>query len=103
MAEKRERSTAIATRTERQVKRPRQFRVLLHNDDYTTMDFVVEVLERYFDKPPAEANRIMLEVHFAGVGCAGIYPREVAETKVAQVADEAQRQEMPLLVTAEPE
>jgi ATP-dependent Clp protease adaptor protein ClpS len=84
-------------------QRPRLFKVLLHNDDYTTTDFVVDVLVRYFNKPPAEATRVMLQVHYGGIGIAGVYPREIAETKVTQVTEEAEKQQMPLLVTMEPE
>ncbi len=93
----------LTTRSETRTERPRRFRVLLHNDDYTTMEFVVEVLLRYFDKSPEEATRLMLQVHQQGVAVAGVYPREIAETKVAEVTDEARQHEMPLLVTAEPE
>jgi len=93
----------LATEERRKVKRPRRFRVLLHNDDYTSMDFVVHVLAKHFRKPPAEATQIMLEVHFKGVGTAGVYPREIAETKVAEVMDEARENGMPLQLTIEPE
>ena len=95
--------TEILVEEEKKTKRPRMFRVLLHNDDYTTMEFVVEVLIRFFDRSVEEATHIMLQVHRGGVGVAGIYPRSIAETKVMQVSSEAERQEMPLLVTAEPE
>jgi ATP-dependent Clp protease adaptor protein ClpS len=77
--------------------------VLLHNDDFTTMEFVVEVLVRFFRKGATEANRIMLEVHFRGVGTAGVYTREVAESKIAQVTEAARERGFPLLLTMEPE
>lgn len=79
------------------------YRVLLHNDDYTTMEFVVDVLVRFFRKSPTEAARIMLEVHTRGVGVAGTFTREVAETRVAQVSEAAREEGYPLLLTIEPE
>jgi ATP-dependent Clp protease adaptor protein ClpS len=84
-------------------RRPRRYRVLLHNDDYTTMEFVVDILTRHFHKPAAEAMHIMLQVHHKGVGVAGVYPRDVAETKIAEVMEEARASGMPLQLTAEPE
>ncbi len=79
------------------------WRVLLHNDDYTTMDFVIHVLVAYFHKSTAEATHIMLQVHRKGIGVAGTYTRDVAETKVELVTQEARSQGMPLMVSAEPE
>ena len=80
---------------------PQRWKVLLHNDDYTTMDFVVYVLMKFFHKSPPEATHIMLHVHKKGFGVAGVYSRDVAETKVAQVTAEARANEMPLLTTTE--
>jgi ATP-dependent Clp protease adaptor protein ClpS len=93
----------VATAAKPKSKRPRRFRVLLHNDDFTTMEFVVQVLAEHFEKPPAEATQIMLQVHHKGVGVAGVYPRDVAETKIAEVTASARAQGMPLLLTLEPE
>ncbi len=95
-----ETDTAVATR--RRLQRPRRYQVVFHNDDYTTMEFVVAMLMKHFRKPPAEAMHIMLLVHHKGAGVAGVYSRDVAETKVAEVTAEAREQGMPLLVTAEP-
>ena len=83
--------------------RPPLYRVLFHNDDFTTMEFVVDALVRHFRKSPTEATRVMLEVHSLGVGVAGSYTREVAETKVALVTEEAREEGFPLLLTIEPE
>lgn len=80
---------------------PGMFLVILHNDDYTTMEFVVYILERVFHKSETDANRIMLEVHQKGRGVCGIYPFEVAETKVSQVEKMAQREGFPLKCTLE--
>ncbi|AWN24196.1 ATP-dependent Clp protease adapter ClpS [Deinococcus irradiatisoli] len=93
--------TQILERSETQ--RPRLYRVLLLNDDYTPMEFVVMVLERYFRKSAGDAEMIMLAVHRKGQGVAGVYTREVAETKVAQVTQHARSEGYPLRVVAEPE
>lgn len=82
---------------------PRRYKVLFHNDDYTTMEFVVEVLKKFFHKNDTEAVFIMLKVHRTGSGVAGVYTRDVAETKVSEVMKYARENGMPLLVTAEPE
>jgi len=84
-------------------KKPSLYRVLLLNDDYTPMEFVVYVLERFFQKSQEEATTIMLHVHQNGVGMCGVYTYEVAETKVAQVLDLARRHEHPLQCTMEKE
>lgn len=88
---------------EERVETPRMWRVLLHNDDYTTQEFVVWVLETVFHLPPAEARTVMLHVHRSGVGVAGIYTRDVAETRARAARQLAEQHEYPLLVTAEPE
>jgi ATP-dependent Clp protease adaptor protein ClpS len=80
---------------------PSRYRVLLHNDDYTTMDFVVQVLEIVFSKPPAEAMKIMLNVHRSGIGMCGIYTAEIAETKVAMVHHLAHEHKFPLKCSME--
>lgn len=88
--------TAVITRTRTQTKKPSLYRVLLLNDDYTPMEFVVAVLQRYFNKTTDEATRIMLHVHRNGVGECGVYTYEVAETKVTQVMDFARKHQHPL-------
>src|SRR2546426_3406160 len=96
-------STLTEQRQERKLQRPRLWRVLLHNDDYTTQDFVVWVLETVYHKPQAEAFTIMMSVHRTGLGIAGVYTRDVAETKVKTTKELAEGHEFPLLVTMEPE
>ena len=88
--------TAVITRTRTQTRRPGMYRVLLLNDDYTPMEFVVIVLRKYFSKGPEEATRIMLHVHQHGVGECGVFTYEVAETKVTQVMDYARKHQHPL-------
>lgn len=93
----------LALKTRPATKKPSLYRVLLLNDDYTPMEFVVEVLVRIFRKSPEEAATIMLHVHQNGVGMCGVYTYEVAETKVAQVMDAARRAQHPLQCTMEKE
>jgi ATP-dependent Clp protease adaptor protein ClpS len=88
--------TAVITKTKPQTKRPHLYRVLLLNDDYTPMEFVVHVLERFFNKDRETATRIMLHVHHHGIGECGIYTYEVAETKVTQVMDFSRKHQHPL-------
>ncbi len=88
--------TAIVTRTKPRTKRPNLYRVLLLNDDYTPMEFVVHVLQRFFNKSREDATRIMLHVHQNGVGECGVFTYEVAETKVTQVMDFARKHQHPL-------
>ena len=95
--------TAVITKTKTQTKRPNLYRVLILNDDYTPMEFVVHVLERFFGKGRDEATRIMLHVHQKGVGVCGVYTFEVAETKVTQVMDFARNHQHPLQCTMEKE
>ena len=87
---------SVATRTKTRVKKPSLYRVLLLNDDFTPMEFVVLVLERYFSKSREQATQIMLHVHNNGVGECGVFTYEVAETKVTQVMDFAQKNQHPL-------
>ena len=91
----------VATESEKKVKLPPMFKVLLHNDDYTTMEFVVQVLQSVFHKTPADATQIMLHVHRNGMGVAGVYTREVAETKVSVVDSLAREHEFPLKCSVE--
>lgn len=93
----------VLERTKQETKRPDLFKVLLLNDDYTTMEFVVEVLENIFNKAPAEAYRIMMAVHIQGKGLCGVYPHDIAETKVQTVIDLAREHGFPLKATMEPE
>jgi ATP-dependent Clp protease adaptor protein ClpS len=96
-------STLSDARSEEKLDRPRLWRVLLHNDDYTTQDFVVWILETIFQKARGEAVAIMLSVHRSGLGLAGVYTHDVAETKLKAAQARAEEHEFPLLVTMEPE
>lgn len=93
--------TATVTRTERKLQQPKMYKVLLHNDDYTTMEFVVFVLQSIFRRGEAEAIQIMLHVHRSGLGVAGVYTKEVAETRVAEVHELAKEHEYPLRCSME--
>ena len=84
-------------------KSPRRFKVVLHNDDHTTTDFVVDILIKFFHKNETEAAHIMWTVHKKGKGVAGIFPHDIAETKVCEVTQYARDHDMPLLLTTEPE
>lgn len=94
-------SVGIATRTRTRPKKPSMFKVLMLNDDYTPMEFVVLVLKRFFQMDLEQATQVMLHVHQRGVGVCGIYPYEIAETKVTQVMDFAQANQHPLRCTLE--
>jgi len=91
----------VLQKEKEKVKRPDLYRVLLHNDDYTTMGFVVEILESIFAKSPAEAYQIMMKVHLEGQGTCGFYPFEVAETKVTLVQQRAIENGFPLRASLE--
>lgn len=95
--------TGLVTKTRPKTKKPNLYKVLLLNDDYTPMEFVVHVLEKYFNKGRDEATRIMLHVHHKGVGICGVFTYEVAETKVTQVMDFSRQHAHPLQCTMEKE
>ena len=94
---------AVVDESKPKLKKPPLFKILLHNDDYTTMEFVVYILSTIFQQPVQEAVRIMLQVHQQGVGIAGVYTYEIGETKVAKVLALAKEHQYPLLCTMEPE
>ncbi|MEQ9145157.1 MAG: ATP-dependent Clp protease adapter ClpS [Parvibaculaceae bacterium] len=96
-------NTGVITRSKPKTKKPSLYKVLLLNDDYTPMEFVVHVLQRFFNKGTEEAMTIMLHVHQHGVGICGVFTYEVAETKVAQVVDFARQHQHPLQCTMERE
>lgn len=93
----------VMTLERQQTKKPRRYIVVMHNDDYTTQEFVVYVIIRFFHKSAEEANRLMVMVHTQGKAIVGTYTRDIAETKVRLVTDCAREHGMPLLLTAEPE
>jgi ATP-dependent Clp protease adaptor protein ClpS len=92
---------SVITETQKEVRKPPLYKVLLHNDDYTTMEFVVYILQNVFHKTELDAVRIMLAVHHQGVGVAGVYTHEIAEAKVDKVTQLARTNEFPLLCTLE--
>ena len=98
-----ENEVGIATKTKARPKKPSQYKVLMLNDDYTPMEFVVHVLERFFGLSHAQAFELMLTVHKKGVAVVGVFSHEIAETKVAQVMDFARRHQHPLQCTMEKE
>lgn len=93
----------VMTLERQKTKKPRRYVVIMHNDDYTTQEFVVYVLVRFFHKSADDANRLMVMVHTQGKALVGSYTRDIAETKVRLVTDYARENGMPLLLTAEPE
>jgi ATP-dependent Clp protease adaptor protein ClpS len=98
-----DREGALATEERQRTKRPPKFKVVLYNDDYTPMEFVVSLLEQVFSKTPTEATQLMLQIHRGGRGVAGIYVLEVAETKVSTVHKLAEERGYPLRAGVEPE
>ncbi|HBR55949.1 MAG TPA: ATP-dependent Clp protease adaptor ClpS [Blastocatellia bacterium] len=98
-----ESDSEVLTETRTKLEKPKLFKVILHNDDFTTMDFVVFVLEYVFLKAEAEAVAIMLKVHNEGAGVAGVYPYDIAYTKSRKAMNLAKSREFPLLVTVEEE
>ncbi len=92
----------VAVEKRQRTEKPKQYKVILHNDNYTTMEFVVLVLMRFFHKSETEATHIMLTVHHKGTGVAGVYSKDVAETKVQEVTEFCQEHGMPLRLTTEP-
>src|SRR3954465_9393489 len=95
--------TETQTKPGEKLKRPPMYRGLLHNDNYTTRDFVVAVLKEVFHKSESDAVQIMLHVHYNGIGVAGVYPYEVAETKIRLTEKLARENEFPLRLSMEPE
>ena len=93
--------TLIEPRAEEEIRAPRPYRVLLHNDPYTTMEFVIEVIVAVFHKPAAEATRIMLDVHHKGIGVVGAYPYDIAASRAREVERRARQSNFPLKCTVE--
>jgi len=99
----RKRQGEVLEKTRQKTEKPKLYKVLLHNDDYTTMECVVVLLETVFNKSPAEAYGVMMNIHARGVGVAGVYPYDVAETKVAMTLKTAKDAGHPLRCSIEPE
>jgi ATP-dependent Clp protease adaptor protein ClpS len=95
--------TGVVTETKKELQRPPLYKVLLHNDDYTTQEFVVAILSSIFHHPRETAVQIMLHVHTRGIGVAGLYPFETAEAKVDEVHAQARKNDFPLKCSIEPE
>jgi ATP-dependent Clp protease adaptor protein ClpS len=93
--------TSVVTKSDVKIQEPSMYRVLLHNDDYTPMDFVVDILESVFSMKHPQATQIMMDVHQKGIGICGVYTYEIAETKVAIVTESARKEEHPLKCTME--
>lgn len=99
--DKQQREGLVITKDEIETREPRLYKVLLHNDDYTTMEFVISILETVFQKSTPDATKIMLNVHHEGVGVAGIYTKEICETKITVVHQLAKKNEFPLRCSME--
>jgi ATP-dependent Clp protease adaptor protein ClpS len=102
MAEqKNQREGSVLSKDEIETREPRLYKVLLHNDDYTTMEFVISILETVFQKSTPDATKIMLNVHNEGIGVAGVYTREICETKISVVHQLAKKNQFPLRCSME--
>jgi len=101
MAAERQRSGSVVTKKKTTAKHPDLYRVVMHNDDFTPMDFVVDILVRIFGKPAAEATQIMLKIHHTGAGTAGVYSYDIAMSKMMQVHRTAEEHRHPLRCTVE--
>jgi ATP-dependent Clp protease adaptor protein ClpS len=93
----------VERKTKQKLEKPKMYRVLLHNDDFTTMEFVVAILREVFNHNEVDATRIMLHVHHNGIGVAGVFTYEIAETKVHKTLELAKEHQYPLMCTMEPE
>lgn len=103
MSDKTQGDSEVLTRTRQVTQKPRLYKVLLHNDDYTTMEFVVWLLMTVFHLDLQKSQEVMMRVHRSGIGVAGVYTKEVAETKVAKSIELARQHEFPLECSMEPE